>query len=92
MFYLELRQYKNGFVSVKRMFVLKLPVFFPCRAGEAKRAEFQNKHAFTETSPFLYFLSSRLLYTVSQEQLFLFKSTLRAQKLTDSQKKSLDDH
>ena len=33
-FPLELRQYKNGFVSVKRMFVLKLPPFFPCRLGE----------------------------------------------------------
>ena len=30
----ELRQYKNGFVSVKRMFVLKLPPFSPCRVGE----------------------------------------------------------
>ena len=30
---LELRQYKNGFVSVIRMFVLKMPVFYPCRAG-----------------------------------------------------------
>ena len=37
-FLLELRQYKNGFVSVKRMFVLKLPPFFPCRVGERKRA------------------------------------------------------
>ena len=30
---LELRQYKNEFVSVKRMIVLKLPLFFFCRVG-----------------------------------------------------------
>ena len=35
---LEPRQYKNGFVSVKRMLVLKFPPFFPCRVGEGKRA------------------------------------------------------
>ena len=35
---MSLRQYKNGFVSVKRMFILKLPPFFPCRVGERKRA------------------------------------------------------
>ena len=33
---LELRQYKNGFVSVKSMLILKLPPFFPCREGEGK--------------------------------------------------------
>ena len=37
-FYLELRQYKNGFVSVKSLMVLKLPRFFPCRVGEWKKA------------------------------------------------------
>ena len=47
LYLLELRQYKNGFVSVKCMFILKLLPFFPCRVG------------FTETSPFLYFLSFR---------------------------------
>ena len=36
-FDLELRQYKNRFVSVKCMLVLKLPPFFPCRVGEGKR-------------------------------------------------------
>ena len=35
---LELRQYKKGFFSVKRMLVLKLPPFFPSRVGEGKRA------------------------------------------------------
>ena len=35
---LELRQFKNGFVSVKHMLVLKLPPFFPCRVGKRKRA------------------------------------------------------
>ena len=35
---LELRQFKNGFVSVKCMLVLKLTPFFPCRVGEGKRA------------------------------------------------------
>ena len=35
---LELRQYKNGFVSGKRMSVLKLPPFFPCRVSEGKSA------------------------------------------------------
>ena len=35
---LELRQYKNGLVSVKYMFVLKLPPFFPHLHGKGKRA------------------------------------------------------
>ena len=35
---LELRQYKNGLVSMKRMLVLKLPPIFPCRVGERKMA------------------------------------------------------
>ena len=42
---LELRQYKNGFVSAKRMFVLKLPPFFPWKVREKGR-QFQNKYAF----------------------------------------------
>ena len=35
---LELRQYKNGLASVKNMFVLKLPPFFPHLRGKGKRA------------------------------------------------------
>ena len=35
---LELRQYKNGLVSVKIMLVLKLPPFFPHLHGKGKRA------------------------------------------------------
>ena len=35
---LKLRQYKSGFVSRKRMIVLKLPPFFPCCVGQGKRA------------------------------------------------------
>ena len=35
---LELRQYKNGLVSVKIMFVLNLPPFFPHLHGKGKRA------------------------------------------------------
>ena len=35
---LDLRQYKNGLVSVKRMFVWKLPRFFPHLHGKGKRA------------------------------------------------------
>ena len=34
----ELRQYKNGLVSVKNMFVLKLPPFSPQLHGKEKRA------------------------------------------------------
>ena len=35
---LELRKYKNGLVSVKHMFVLKLPPFPPHLHGKGKRA------------------------------------------------------
>ena len=35
---LELRQYKNGLASLKNMFVLKLPPFFPHRNSKGKRA------------------------------------------------------
>ena len=35
---LGLRQYKNGLVSVKNMFILKLPPFFPRLHGKGKRA------------------------------------------------------
>ena len=45
---LELRQYKNGFVSVKRMIVLKLPPFFPCRVGEEKRAAISKQTCFSQ--------------------------------------------
>ena len=51
---LELWQYKNGFVSVKRMLFLKLP---PCRWGK-KGANFKTNIIFTDLSPFLYYLSS----------------------------------
>ena len=35
---LELRKYKNGLVSVKHMFILILPPFFPHLHGKGKRA------------------------------------------------------
>ena len=56
---LELRQYKNNLVSVKRMFVLKLPPLYssPTRQGE-KGGNFKTNMRFTETNPFLYCLSS----------------------------------
>ena len=56
---LELRQCKNGFISVKFMLILKLPLFFPCRVGEEKRGgNFKTNMFFTEASLFLYCLSS----------------------------------
>ena len=45
---LELRHYKNGFVSVKRMLVLKLPPFFPCRVGEGERAAISKQTCFSQ--------------------------------------------
>ena len=45
---LELRHYKNGFVSVKRMLVLKLPPFFPCRVGEGKGAAISKQTCFSQ--------------------------------------------
>ena len=60
---LELRQYKNGFVSVKRMLGLKLPPFFRCRVGEGKKGgNFKTNIFFTEASPFLYCLSSKIFF------------------------------
>ena len=47
-FYLELRQYKNGFFSVKSMLVLKLARFFPCRVGEGKRAAISKPTCFSQ--------------------------------------------
>ena len=56
---LELRQYKKGLVSVKSMFVLKLPPFLPHLHGKGKKGgHFKNSMRFTETNPFLYCLSS----------------------------------
>ena len=46
--FLELRQYKKGFVSVKRMLVLKLPPFFPCRVAEGKRAAISKQTCFSQ--------------------------------------------
>ena len=45
---LELRQYKNGFASVKSMFVLKLPPIFPCRVGEGKSAAISKQTCFSQ--------------------------------------------
>ena len=45
---LELRQCMNGFVSVKRMLVLKLPPFFPWREGEGKRAAISKQTCFQQ--------------------------------------------
>ena len=45
---LELRQYKNEFVSVKRMLALKLPPFFPCRVGDGKRAAISKQTCFSQ--------------------------------------------
>ena len=45
---LELRQYKNRLVSVKRMLVLNLPPFFPCRVGERKRAVISKQTCFSQ--------------------------------------------
>ena len=45
---LELRQYKNGFFSVKRMLGLKLPPFFPCRVGEGKRTPITKQTCFSQ--------------------------------------------
>ena len=46
---LELRQYKNGFVSAKRMLVLKMPPFFPCRVvGDGKRAAISKQTCFSQ--------------------------------------------
>ena len=45
---LEQRHYKNGFVSVKRMLILKLPSFFPCRFGEGKRAVISKQTCFSQ--------------------------------------------
>ena len=59
---LELRQYKNGLFSVKNMFVLKLPPFIPNLHGN-----FKASMRFTETNPFLYCLSSKLLALLSHE-------------------------
>ena len=39
---LELRQCKNEYASVKNMFVLKLPPFFPHLHGKGKRAAISN--------------------------------------------------
>ena len=47
-FPIEIRQYKNGFVSVKRMLVLKLPPFFPCRVGKGKRAAISKQTLFSQ--------------------------------------------
>ena len=59
--YLKLGQYKNGFISVKCMPVLKMPPFFLCRVGDGKRAAIM---CFTEVSPFLYCFSPKLYYIV----------------------------
>ena len=64
---LELRQYKNGFVSVKRMLALKLP----CRLG-IKGGNFKTNMFLTEKSPFLYCLSSRSITKPSMETPKLF--------------------
>ena len=47
---LELRQYKNNFVSVKRMLDLKLSPFFPCHGhvGEGKRAAISKQTCFSQ--------------------------------------------
>ena len=59
----ELRQYKNGFVFVKRMLVLKLSPFFPCRVGEGKKGgNFKTNHLLQSIESLLYFLSSRKQY------------------------------
>ena len=65
---LELRQYKNNFVSVKRMLDLKLSPFSPCHGhvGEGKRAAISKQtcfSVFTEASPFLYCLLSSSIST-----------------------------
>ena len=60
---LELRQYDNEFVSVKRMPVLKFSPFSPCRIGEGKWVAISKQtYFFTEASPFLYCLSSKSSY------------------------------
>ena len=51
---LELRQYKNGLASVKKMFVLKLPLFFPHLHGKGKRAAISKLE---EANSFLYCLA-----------------------------------
>ena len=45
---LELRKYKNGFVSVKHILVLKLPPFSPCCIGEEKRAAISKQTCFSQ--------------------------------------------
>ena len=80
---LELRQYKNGFVSAKRMLVLKLPPFFPCSVGEGKGRQFpvcsyialalrtilKCEKLFKKTLSQIYIFLSKITYT-SPEQLF----------------------
>ena len=46
--FLKLRQYKNGFVSVKGMLVFKLARYFPCRVGEGKRAANSKQTCFSQ--------------------------------------------
>ena len=54
---LDLRQYKNGFVSVKRMLVFEIAANFPLPYSWGKKGgNFKTKMVFTEASPFLYFL------------------------------------
>ena len=57
-FDLELRQYKNRFVSVKRMLVLKLRSFSLAVQVKEKGSNFKTNMFFTEASLFLYCLSS----------------------------------
>ena len=60
---LEQRQYQNGFVSVKNMFVLNFAALFSLLCSWGKSAvKFKTNMFFTETNPFLYCLCSRFLF------------------------------
>ena len=59
---LELRQHKNGFVSVNRMLVLKLPPFFHCRADEGKRAANSKQIFFSQKRVRSYIVLALVLY------------------------------
>ena len=59
---LELRQSKNGFVSVIRMLVLKLPPFFPCHVGEGKRAAISKQTCFSQKGVRSYIVLALIQY------------------------------
>ena len=67
---LELRQYKNGLVSVKIMFVLKWPPFFPHAHGKGKRAASSKLTFFSQKRIRSYIFLALAFYIIRSTLIF----------------------